>query len=213
MTLIVSLCFFKKRFWENRYLILFIGGCVALVATLIINLSVRNGLPTKVMVSGKKPLYTFYVPDSLITTNITFDEQKLASLDSTIYGTITQSNFVKDFDYYAMDVTHFLKDTAKKQIPVRVLLYTKTKTDDDIRVGVFKRANKQDYHLLKNLYLAPSPADSISYMCEKRLEYDVVDNKWVSVLGLPTISRYTVIYVPPTEFAMIPDSLIRKLPF
>ena len=61
----ICLCFFKKNFWENRYLVLLICGCVALIATLITNFSVRGHLQTKTEILWNKPLDTFYLPANL----------------------------------------------------------------------------------------------------------------------------------------------------
>lgn len=59
ITSFVCLCFFKNKFWENRYLVLLICAGVAFLATLITNYSVRSHLSTKTVIAWKKPTYTF----------------------------------------------------------------------------------------------------------------------------------------------------------
>lgn len=70
LTAFISLCFFKKKFWENRYLILLIGSGVALVATLATNYGIRGNLDTVTESVWEKPLNDFYLNDSLISNQV-----------------------------------------------------------------------------------------------------------------------------------------------
>ena len=109
VTVIISFCFFKSKFWENRYLVLLIGTGVALVATLILNYSVRGHLQTKTEILWNKPLTVFYLPDS-------------------IYNIELKNTYIKNWDYYNdYKAKIFYKDTTKKQVPITIVLYTMSK--------------------------------------------------------------------------------------
>lgn len=196
LTSIICLCFFKKNFWENRYLVLLISAGVALVATLIVNYSVRNKLGTKSVVEWNNQLYTFYVQDTLLKDSL-------------------KSPVINDFDYYRKHSADefFLnkKDSVHKQIPVKVLFYTKGK---DLFMGYFKKEGKQGYiQVDKDVCIVNSNSDSISYYCKKKLIYDVKPNNWITGFSLPRIKTIYVYYIPPKYFATIPDSLINKPEF
>jgi hypothetical protein len=202
LTSFICLCFFKKNFWENRYLVLLISGGVALIATLAVNFSVRGKLETKSVVIWTNELHKFYVQDTLIM-----------SKDSC--GKL--SPVVKEYDYYgdhsAVEYSKNKNDSLHTQLPIHVIFYTKKK-DKSIYVGYFKSKEKQAYQVLgKDICIEPSKADSIAYMCKKKLIYDVKPNNWFSGFSMPRISTIRVLYIPPSEYAMIPDSLIHKAPF
>jgi hypothetical protein len=59
ITSFICSCFFKTKFWENRYLVLLICAGVALVATLATNYSIRKHLSTRTEIAWKKPTYSF----------------------------------------------------------------------------------------------------------------------------------------------------------
>jgi hypothetical protein len=187
--------FFQKNFWENRYLVLLISAGVALIATLTVNFSTRNRFHTKTDILWNIPLHTFYVQDSLLKDSL-------------------KTPLIKDYDYYndhsAAEFFKNEKDTINKQIPLTALFYTK---DDNVFIGYFKKSDRQGYMKLKDIYIAESEADSIAYYCKKRLVYDVKSNNWITGFSLPRIQTIYVFYLPPKEFATIPDSLINKPPF
>jgi hypothetical protein len=192
----ICLCFFKGNFWENRYLVLLISGGVALVVTLTTNLIIRGHLQTKTEIVSTSPLHTFFVQKSLFKN---------------------KTHFIKDYDYfnnhYATEFFYNKKDSLHKQKPVTILLYTQNKDDNNIIVGTFYKSYKQDYDDLNDVYLAPSNADSIAYRCKKKLIYDVPKSNWLTGFSLPRIKTITILYIPPKEYKLIPDSLIRKIPF
>ena len=66
----ISLCFFKSKFWQNRYLVLLICAGVALVATLVTNYIVRGKLQTKTVVVREIPILSFNIPNTLLVDNI-----------------------------------------------------------------------------------------------------------------------------------------------
>jgi hypothetical protein len=188
----ISLCFFGKRFWENRYMILLIIAAVSFIATIVTNYVVRGKLETKSEVLTKKPLYPFYLQDSLYT-----DSLKIP--------------LIKNFHFFDYKDVYFTnkKDKKHTQTKVRFVIYTKKK---NTYVGVYKKGNKWNY-LINDIYIAPSSADSVSYVCKKRLVYDVLPTNWLTGFSMPRISTERILYVPPKEYILIPDSLIRKIPF
>lgn len=195
LTSFICLCFFKKNFWENRYLILFINSGVALVATLVINFSVRGNLQTKTEIIYTKPLHVFYLPEKLIPK----------------YSDSTGMQVIQDYNYYGKhNASEFFKDTTKKQLPVTIILYQSDK--NNIWVGTFKKAERQDYFNTDAIYIVRSSADSVAYVSKKRQFYDAKSN-WISGLSLPCKSTITILHIPPKEYDMIPDSFIRPLPF
>lgn len=210
----ISLCFFKSKFWEYRYLVLLISGGVALVATLTTNFIIRGHLQTKVEVISTTPLYTFYVQESLFKNG-------------------NKTPFLKKYDYYwKHDASEFfkhkliigkgtVKDSLRvdsinklhKQIPLTILLYTKTDDSTKIFVGTFCKEDKQNGDEFNEIYIVPSQADSIAYRCKKKLIYDVPKSNWLTGFSFPRINTITILYIPPKEYKTIPDSLIRKIPF
>ena len=197
---IICLCFFKKDFWENRYLVLLISGCVALIATLTINFSVRGKLQTKSEIVYTKVMAKFYMPKTLIVNN--FDTVKV------------KLNSIKHYDWYGdHQGKEFYRDTTKKQIPLTMILYSYGKHLENRCVGVMSVKGNQDFYSVDNIYFVKSSADSIAYISKKKLYYDVKPNNWITGFSLPRKSTITILHVPPTEFAMIPDSLIRPIPF
>jgi len=74
---IISLCFYKKKFWENRYLVLLIISGVALVSTLTTNYAIRGSLGTDIETIWKYPIQVFSINDSLTTDSslVTIDEE------------------------------------------------------------------------------------------------------------------------------------------
>ena len=196
----ICLCFFKKSFWENRYLVLLISGCVALIATLAINFSVRGKLQTKSEITTTKVMAIFYMPKDLVVNN--FD---------TIHGKL---NSIKHFDWYGdYNAKDFYKDTNKKQIPVTMILYSYGKHLQYRYIGVMSARGNQDYCNVDAIYFVKSSADSIAYITKKKLYYDVKPNNWITGFSIPRKSSITIFHVPPKEFALIPDSLIRPIPF
>jgi len=83
---IISLCVFKNRFWENRYLILLIIAATSLVSMTTIGFVKRGGLPTKVSISQIKYLKDLYV-DSVnldVVNQIPKNNEFLKSENDTI---------------------------------------------------------------------------------------------------------------------------------
>jgi hypothetical protein len=205
LTSFICLCFFKKNFWENRYLVLLISGGVALVATTTINFAVRGHLSTKTETTWVKPMKTFYVSTDLMLKD-------MPHLDSLSPEQV-KLPIIKDYDYYnSHKATEFYKDTTKKQTPVTILFYQYGKTKE-VYVGTFTAKGNQDYWLLEDVYLQRSSADTVAYVSKKKQYYDVKPNNWITGFSIPRKSVITILHVPPREFDMIQDSLIRPIPF
>lgn len=203
---IICFCFYKKDFWENRYIVLLISAGVALIVTLVLNYSVRNSFDKKVVETRRSQLYTFYLPNDIALQRIIMMDSTKKPID-TLYKRL---NIIKDWDYYHEKASDFYQNKKRKQIPTKTVLYT---VKGNVYIGTFWTEEKQDSYELKNVYVAPSENDSTAYVVKKKLVYDVKPSKWINDMSLPRISTITVLYIPPKEYKMIPDSLIRKIPY
>ena len=206
LTVIVSLCFFKNKFWENRYLVLLIGSGVALIATLVTNFSIRGHLTTKTEIIWQKPIKQFFVADSLLADTIPLIKNS-------------------KFDFNRESGGNYLhKDTIHKQRIVSIILYDKEKYR---KFGYIKCNNYTDFFFFINksnspiAYIASSESNTLAYIVKKKLVYDVKPNNWYTGFCFPRIKRARIFYVPPKEYAAIveyikrfpQDSSIIKLPF
>jgi len=206
-TAIISLCFFKSKFWENRYIVLLIGTGVALVATLTTNYVVRGHFQTKVETIWTKPLYTFYMPNNV------YFKYGFQHIDS-LCPEQTKLKFIMNYDWYSQHSgSEFLRDTTKKQTPISFVLYTSDKRGKIRYFGVFRTKYKQDYYHYDNIYIASSGNDTLRYISKKELVYRVPPSNWISKVSFPRVNVATILYIPPKEYALIPDSLIKKFPF
>jgi len=184
---IISLCFFKKKFWENRYLVLLFIGGVALVATLTSNYATRNKLGTKVETISKKSVIVFGVNTSLI--------------DSTYFTRDDELGFKEHLNQ---------DDSTKACAYSRHLFYYNS--DGKLCVG-FAVKDDLKSKLWTNVYIAPSTSDSLAYYAKERQYYNDRSSKWIANISLPYIKTINCLYLPPTEYSAIPDSLIREIPF
>jgi hypothetical protein len=191
----IALCFYKNKFWGNRYLVLLIGGSVALVATLTINYITRNDLDTKVTTNKLKPISLFYVNDSLV-------------LDSVGVPIVLNSSS-NIGDYYVTT-----EDTITDKIKTSFLFYNIDKTKSKWKFVYYDtKKDKLKYKYWNNIYIVPSNSENKTFYAKKTLSYDRNSNKWITNFSLPNIKRINVFYVRPSDYAMIPDSLIKELPF
>jgi hypothetical protein len=178
----ISLCFFKKRFWENRYLVLLISGGVALVATLTVNYATRNGHDKDVKTLWTKEIQVMCFQDSLV--------------DDTFFTVDDELSFT---DHLSS------KDTTKTTIYSHHLFYY---DDGSLRIG-FSYGNNINSKDLDNVYIAKSNSDTTAFYGKQRLFY----GKRIADFSLPHIKTVRCLYLPPSEYAAIPDSLIKELPF
>ena len=196
VTVFISLCFFKKNFWENRYLVLLIGAGVALVAILTTNYVVRGELDMERTAIKEKPLNVFAVTDSMFN-----------NADSV--------RLVKDWDFYKISSNEYSfdkTDTVTPQYPATFVIYIE-ENDDDIMIGTFMKGKKKylDCGVYEDVFFAPSSADTVAYMAKERVNYTVPNKKWLSAFSFPRVKTVRTFYVPPKEYALIPDSLDMKL--
>jgi hypothetical protein len=212
---IIALCFYKNKFWENRYIILSIIGGVALVATLTANFIARGHLTTKVETVWVKPIYRFYMPDSVYLKNVSYVD----TIIDTTHVTIAQVSLFKHYNWYndhSPSEFYKSKDTTKPQNRITAIIYSTDKKGRELYIGVIKSPYKQshyDFREITNVYVASSGNDTVSYVTKKRLVYNVPTNRWLSGFNFPRVKIARIIYLPPREYDMIPKSLIKKLPF
>jgi len=184
---IISLCFFKKMFWENRYIVLLLSCGLAMIVTVITNYAIRGKLNTKTETIWEKGLQITKFNDSLVDQNF-FTKNKKLSLLGHIVGDDTTLNVVNS----------------------HILFYYRGK---NLNVGCFNENNKSEVFMWKNVYIEPSESDTLAYLMKFKQVYDPKPNKWVAGFSLPRVKTIKCFYLPPNEYAVIPDSLIRKLPF
>jgi hypothetical protein len=140
----------------------------------------------------------FYMPTDLIEKNS--DSVKL--------------HVINHYDWYAdHKASEFYKDTTKKQTPVTIVFYAWGKKLGNHMVGMMNAKGNQDIYSFDKVYFVKSSADSVAYVSKKRQYYDKGTSNWITGFSLPHKSTITILHVPPKEFAMIPDSLIRPIPF
>ena len=197
VTAIISLCFFKSKFWENRYLILFIGSGVALVATLVLNYSVRGKLATKTEIAWQTPIKFFYVNDSILNVS-----DSIAIFKNGKY------------DFNKASASEFKRDTSKSQRKLSIVFFGSNPLKP--LVGYINYKGKTNFSALEDIYIAPSEADTIAYMARKKLVYDVKPSNWITGFTFPRKMAYTCLYISPKEYAKLPQALkliLKKLPF
>ena len=181
---IISLCFFKKRFWENRYLVLFISGCVALVATLTTNFAIRNHIDTKFEKIWQKNVSVIAFNDSLVDASFVTKNPKLNLTGHLKNDSIAVAVFSHHLFYY----------NGEKSLKVGFV------------EGVDVQAIDWD-----DIYFAQSSSDTLAYLAKIKEIYNPNPNNWISRISLPRIKTIKCLYLPPKEYAAIPDSLMRKI--
>ena len=122
---------------------------------------------------------------------------------------------VRSWFNYKAEEFYKQKDSvkAKNQIPVTIVLFSWGKKLNNHRIGVMTAKGNQNTYDLDAVYLVQSSADSIAYISKKGQYYDVGKNNWITGFSIPRKASITILHIPPREFAMIPDSLIRPIPF
>jgi hypothetical protein len=180
-------------------MILVTGTGVALIATLTVNYSLRNKQLTKTVVYDKSEFSTFYIQDSL---------------KYYVYGSDSLPNIdiIKNFDFTDGKLDKFkLNKKDKHQIPVKFIIYIDKSNYNKLKLG-FVSDDSRYTSYLNDVYIENSLNDSVAYYCKKELDY-VIDNRWTFDLSMPSISTIDIIYLPPSLYAAIPDSLIHKAPY
>jgi len=180
----ICLCFFKKRFWENRYLVLLISASVALLVTLATNYATRGNLGTMTKIVWEQPIQVMNLNDSLIDSSAFTIDEELSFKEHLHAG-----------------------DTLKPERYSRHLFYY----SDGLRVGfaIDDDLKSRDWDLM---YIGKSDTDTTAYYTKKRVFYNKRNSKWIADFSLPHLQTIKCLYLPPTEYAMIPDSLLREIP-
>lgn len=181
----ISLCFFKKKFWENRYLVLLISGGVAVIVTLIINYATRNNIDNRIETVWNHPIQLMNLQNSLVDSSF-----------------ITMNNELSFKDHL------YFEDTINTSIYSRYLFYY---DDYRLRVG-FAYNNDLKSKNWNNVYITKSNIDTTAYFSKQRVFYGKRNSKWVRDISLPHIKTIKCLYLPSVEYAAIPDSLIKEFP-
>jgi len=182
----ISLCFFKKKFWENRYLVLLITASVAIVVTLSTNFITRNKLGTT-------------------NENIVKKEIQLISFNPSL---IDSTFFISNNKDLGLSEHNYKKDSTTKPVTSHYLFYY---DNGGLKLGYATNGTWR-YQYLSKIYIAPSTDEKVAYYTKVKKIYNERSSKWVSSISLPRIKTIKCFYLPPSEYAAIPDSLIRKIP-
>lgn len=171
---------------------------MVIVVTLTTNFATRNKLSTKVETVWSRPISFFYVNDSLVS-------------DSTMLVTVfndKNGDALGMYDYYVST-----KDTIISKTNTSFLLYDLDEREKYWKIGYYDTEKKKfAFQYLDEVYIAPSESETIAYYTKQRKFYKERSSKWIADFSLPPIKTIKCFYLPPSEYAAIPDSLIRKLP-
>jgi len=178
----ISACFFKKKFWENRYIVLAIIAGVALIATLSINFVTRNDNPNEVRSVWVKECQPMNIEASLV-----------------------DSNFVATKDSLILDDFEAEKDTIQNY-------YIFYNNGDGYRIGFnyndhgyYKKSIS-----LENIVIYETDSDK-PYYSKERVYYGNRNNKWVTNISLPFIKSYKCYYMPHDDYVkLISSGLIKN---
>jgi len=184
---IIAKCFFKKNFWEYRYIVLLLIGGVALVATIATNYATRGSLGTRVETVWEKPVQVMVFKDTLLRDDYAYTLNRELSCSDHLVG----------------------EDSTATTRHSHYLFYY---NDGDGKVG-YALDNDIKYEYWSNLYIAESPVDTVAHLAKLKQKYNKRQSLWIDDASLPTLKTVKCLYLPPSEFAAIPDSLIRELPF
>jgi len=181
----IALCFYKKKFWENRYLVLIIGSLLALVITLSTNFVRRNELPTTYKTLWVKQIQAFHLHDSLLVADYSaYNDSSLSYEDIIVHKNDSVVNTKRPSHYL-----FYINDNGF----LRLRLYVDNET-------ISKKP--------KNIYFGVSNDNRSAYIGKFRKKYSSENEKWISKSSLPPIETLTCVFLPKDELNAIPDSLI-----
>ena len=189
---IISLCIFKNRFWENRYLVLLIIAGTALVSMITINYAVRGGLPQRTVVMVSKDLIPFHyeIPN-----------------DTTYVDTIVVPN-LGELNNRPRN-SNFIEIDSIKQIKSHIMLY-----EYDNRKIVAWNAddkNRVNRNGINRLYFGVCN-ENPRYET-RTLKYDARNNRWLVGFSLPEIATINVLYIPQHEYNALSEEYKQEIPF
>ena len=187
---------------------------MALVATLTTNYAIRGELGTRIETIWQKPIYSFYVENALLVDSLPYVMDEDWSFKSDFVGSTSDSIEVEGIriDSTVTDSGFVYIDSTEVTIMKKLTTLFFYNSDNVFKVGYWNGEDKgkKDFDYV---YIQPSEHDTISYFAKKRLFYDSKPSRWLTDFSLPHIKTIKCFYIPPTEYAMIPDSLIREMPF
>ena len=189
---IISLCIFKNRFWENRYLVLLIIAGTALVSMITINYAVRGGLPQRTVVMVSKDLIPFHyeIPN-----------------DTTYVDTIVVPN-LGELNNRPRN-SNFIEIDSIKQIKSHIMLY---EYESSLRVGWnADDKNRVNRNRINRLYFGVCN-ENPRYET-RTLKYDARNNMWLVGFSLPEIATINVLYIPQHEYDVLSEEYKQEIPF
>jgi hypothetical protein len=186
----IAFCFFKRDFWENRYLVLFLSVIASFIINLATNYAVISKLPTKVEYSYKSNLRMLNVPDSALVDGTMFAKNKKLKFDD-------------------MPTKYFLKKDTNRQ---KMLLLFFGEDKVGFLCNVDSGKNNISSANLKGIYFESSGSDSVAYFCTKTKKY-VVKSNWLTEFSFPNIEEIKCIGLPPKLLASMDSTKILKAKF
>ena len=186
---IVSLCIFKKDFWENRYVVLIIIPVIALVSMTTTNYILRGNLPKKVEIQHEKEIIPLYwnASDSIFNETLPY------------FGDIKR--IPRTYELVEVD--------SLEQFKTNIIFY---RYDTHIRVGWnADDKNRVNRRRADRTYFGV--CDDNPRFEQRRLRYDTRHTNWVNDMSLPDIEIIRVLYITQAEFDALPEEYKREIPF
>ena len=208
---IIGKCFFKKNFWENRYIVLLFIIGIAFISILTTNYVVRSNTPIITEVIKEKELDVFYLDDSLFV-----DDTPLVFDDDWSFTSNKDNPYPLLMTEYSVYIDTATSDTIKTQRKSTNLMFYYMENNDDIWKLGYIHNNSRGYSYWDYAYIISNNNDTIPASIKTiRQVYDktAMNSRWVTPFSIPRIKQIKVFAIPPTQYAAIPDSLIRELPF
>ena len=178
---IISLCFYGKRFWENRYLVLMIIAGLGLVSTLIFNYVTRNDLNKKIIITKKWDV------DKIMLNDTTIDSSFI-----TTNKNLSKWKHISENDSLGVDSAyHFF-------------YYDK----NDLVIAYFRNGRIEESKM-DNICIMESDSNDIAFSVRIKEKY-LSPNFWTFGSSLPRIRTIICLYLPSSDYKTIPDSIMNK---
>lgn len=210
IAIIAGSCLFGKKFWENRLTVLGIAGALMLVTLTSATMITRKNLPTVNSAYNVYELNKFYIQDTMLQPNLKYAESIYKDWDASEDKNFTLKKSIITTKTPVGKDTYKLTYRFAKQRSTNLLIYF---TDGDTLVGFIKTEDGQtkfDYFKLKNIKIASLGTDKekpvIKYISQK---YENTSN-WTFSVTLPNIGNVKCIYLPPSEYNMLPSYVRSK---
>jgi len=198
LTALISLCFYKKTFWENRFKILLIGSGVALIATLTVNYIVRPHLPEVTSIRSSNSMQALYVDvqsfDSLSTKFLKFNDFNITEYTYKSFDKSKTKTVVKKMSHVLLSRAIDKKDTTMYINYISNILGYPTKV----------RNACSDVHFAKSV-------DENAYIINLRVAKKT-NSMWITEFSIPAKNVNYVIVLPAREYNLIPEKYKHDLP-